>query len=75
MRDRVLLMAIMRHVLTALGGGLVTQGLLSSDELSQGIGSVVTLAGILWSVIEKRQRACLPRPPDPPAAQAGSGER
>ena len=45
---------IIRHVLTTLGGGLVTSGTLSGDEVNAVIGAVVTLVGIGWSLYEKR---------------------
>jgi len=54
-RDTVL--AILRHLLTVAGGSIATNGTLSSSELEQGIGAVLTLAGICWSVLEKRARA------------------
>ena len=50
------LAGLIRHALTALGGGLITSNWLSGDELNLAIGAVVTLAGIGWSVIEKKRR-------------------
>lgn len=48
------ILGVVRHVLTTVGGGLVSGGLLNSDELTQAIGAVLTLVGIAWSVISKR---------------------
>ena len=50
------IMGIIRHAMTTLGGGLVANGYMGSDELSSGIGAVITLIGLAWSVIEKRGR-------------------
>jgi hypothetical protein len=48
------LQGIVRHSLTTVGGGLVTSGYLSSDDLSAGVGAVVVLLGIAWSILSKR---------------------
>lgn len=48
---------ILRHVLTALGGGLVASGTLSGDDLNAAIGAITTLVGIGWSVFSKRKAA------------------
>lgn len=53
---RAALLGVLRHALTTLGGSFVTSGLLSADELQQLVGAVLTMVGIGWSVIEKRQR-------------------
>lgn len=45
---------LVRHGLTTAGGGLVTAGWLSSSEFELGVGAVVTLIGIGWSVVSKR---------------------
>lgn len=48
------ILGIVRHTLTAVGGGFVTNGVATSDEISAIIGGIVTLAGVIWSVIAKR---------------------
>jgi hypothetical protein len=45
--------SLIRHALTVGGGGLVSKGLISEDMLTSGIGAVVTLVGIIWSVVSK----------------------
>lgn len=50
-----ILMGVIRHALTAFGGALVTNGTLSSDELNMAIGAVITLVGVVASVLAKRQ--------------------
>ena len=45
---------IARHVLTTIGGGLVASGAIEAAHLEAGIGAIFVLAGIVWSVIQKR---------------------
>lgn len=45
---------IARHVLTTIGGGLVASGAIDSGQLETGIGAIFVLAGIVWSVVQKR---------------------
>lgn len=52
-RDDIL--AILRHVLTTAGGALVTDGLISASQLQDGVGAVIVLAGIAWSLVNKMQ--------------------
>jgi hypothetical protein len=50
------LTGLIRAILTAVGGGLVAKGILTSDTLTQGVeqivslvGAVVWLGGAVWS--------------------------
>ena len=43
----------LRHGLTTLGGGLVTAGYLSNDDLTTLVGAVGILGGIGWSLVNK----------------------
>ncbi|MGO8916227.1 MAG: hypothetical protein ACLQJR_09995 [Stellaceae bacterium] len=49
------ILAILRHVLTTAGGALVTDGVLSSSQLQDGVGAVIVIAGIAWSLANKYQ--------------------
>lgn len=49
------LLGVLRHALTAVGGGLVTNGSLSGDELTASVGAIITLIGIVFSVIDKQK--------------------
>ena len=51
------IMGVIRHLLTALGGGLVASGTLSGDDMNAAIGAITTLVGIAWSVFSKRKAA------------------
>lgn len=46
----------LRHALTAVGASLVTEGLLTNDELQAVVAAVVTLAALAWSAWDKWQR-------------------
>lgn len=48
-------MGIVRHVLTFVGGLAVAKGMIDSGTLAEGIGAVVTLVGLAWSLVAKRK--------------------
>jgi hypothetical protein len=56
-QNRSMILGVIRHVLTTAGGALATQGTVSEDEVNTGIGAIITLIGIGWSVYEKRRKA------------------
>lgn len=45
-----ILMSIVRHALTTFGGGLVTAGYASADDLEVGVGALMTLIGLGLSI-------------------------
>jgi hypothetical protein len=49
------ILGIVRHALTFGGGFLVTSGYLTESTLETGIGAIVTLIGIVWSVVNKNE--------------------
>lgn len=49
-----IVLGIIRHTLTTLGGGMVGAGALTSDDLQSAVGAICTVLGIAWSVWEKR---------------------
>jgi len=51
-KDKIL--GILRHVLTFGGGILVTKGIFDEAIASEIIGSVLTLVGAVWSVVDKK---------------------
>lgn len=55
--NKDMILGIVRHVLTALGGALATNGTVTSSELEAGIGAVITLAGLAWSIAAKKKPA------------------
>jgi hypothetical protein len=66
---------IVRTVLAAYGGKLVESGLITSDQLSQGIGAVVVLLTLLWSVWQKRRAATTPGGAFNPNAEVRKAKR
>lgn len=66
---------IVRAVLAAYGGKLVESGLITADQLSQGIGAVIVLLTILWSVWQKRRAATTPGGPYNPHAEVRKAKR
>jgi hypothetical protein len=48
-------MGIVRHTLTFVGGIVVAKGYIDSSTLTEIIGGSVTLAGAIWSIINKNK--------------------
>lgn len=53
--DQDTILGIVRHILTSAGGALVTDGIVSQSQLADGVGAVVLLLGIGWSIWNKYQ--------------------
>jgi hypothetical protein len=47
---------VARHVLTFLGGFLVVKGYLDESLLNELIGGAITLAGTVWSIVDKNKK-------------------
>lgn len=50
-------MALIRHLLTFIGGSLITLGWLDEATVQALIGAGTTLVGILWSFWDKKETA------------------
>lgn len=50
------LAGLIRHALTTVGGVLVAKGYLDSGTVEAVAGAVVTILGVVWSLVAKRQR-------------------
>lgn len=48
---------IARHVVSAVGGILLTLGTVNPDTVTQASGAVMALAALVWSLWEKTRRA------------------
>ncbi|MEY4408021.1 MAG: hypothetical protein RL345_2487 [Chloroflexota bacterium] len=59
------LASLIRHGLTAAGGFLIAKGLASADQVGEVAGALVTLIGIVMSIIKNKNT---PPPPAAPAA-------
>lgn len=53
-RDAIL--GLVRHILTTAGGVLASKGAIGESDAEIAAGAIVTLVGIIWSVLEKRNR-------------------
>lgn len=52
-----IILGLLRHALTAGGGILVAKGYLESATVETIVGAIVTMAGALWSVYDKKKNA------------------
>lgn len=53
--NATIITALLRHVLTALGGGLVVKYGVDGASVEAIAGGVATAAGVGWSIYEKRK--------------------
>ena len=53
MKDTVL--GVVRHTLTTAGGSLIAKGVLTTSTLDEGVGALVTLVGVIWSILSKNK--------------------
>lgn len=52
-----IILGLVRHVLTAVGGILVAKGFIDETTLTQVVGAVITIGGAVWSVLAKKAPA------------------
>ena len=57
------LSSLIRHGLTAAGGFLVAKGLASADQVGELAGAVVTLIGLVLSMLKNKKAVAAPTPP------------
>lgn len=48
------ILGIVRHLLTFVGGIVVVKGYMDNGMVTEIIGAVMTLAGAVWSVFDKK---------------------
>jgi hypothetical protein len=48
-------LGIIRHTLTFVGGVLLTQGILDPSVITEVSGAIMTLAGVVWSWVSKKE--------------------
>jgi len=48
------ILGVVRHILTFMGGFAAERGIASGEEVQTGVGAVITLIGLVWSVLNKR---------------------
>lgn len=49
------ILGVIRHLLTTGGGVLVANGMLTDGQAATATGAIVALAGVAWSVFDKRR--------------------
>jgi hypothetical protein len=49
------LLGIVRHAVTFIGGILVMKGLIDDSLVQEILGGVTTLAGAIWSIVDKNK--------------------
>lgn len=47
-------LGVIRHVLTFVGGVLVAKGLIDEATSTEIVGGIITVAGGIWSVLDKK---------------------
>lgn len=55
---------LIRHGLTALGGALVAKGIIDEAGLTEAVGALVTLIGVVWSAADKKNTPEVEAPAD-----------
>lgn len=61
----IIVMGLARHLLTAIGGLLISKGWLTADILEQVVGAVLSLAGVVMSASDKVSSGRVIVPPTP----------
>ena len=56
-KDQIL--GFVRHALTLLGGGIVTNGMFTESEMLEVVGALITVIGFAWSYIDKRNHPAI----------------
>ncbi len=54
--------AIVRHLMTSVGGGFLMSFGITGTTLDAVIGAVSTLAGVAWSLYDKKQKQSADQP-------------
>ncbi len=54
--------ALLRHLLTFIGGTLVAKGILDSAALTELIGAIITLVSVGWMALSKYKAPTEPKP-------------
>ena len=50
------ILGIVRHALTFIGGILIMKGILDEGTWTEVSGGAITLAGTIWSIIDKNKK-------------------
>jgi hypothetical protein len=53
---REMILGIVRHILTLVGGGFVAKGHIDASTAETVVGALISLSGVAWSILEKNNR-------------------
>jgi len=54
--------ALLRHLLTFIGGTLVAKGILDSAAMTEVIGAIISILSVSWMAISKYKAPAEPKP-------------
>jgi len=54
--------ALLRHLLTFIGGTLVAKGILDSAALTEIIGAIISILSVTWMAVSKYKAPAEPKP-------------
>jgi len=54
--------ALLRHILTFIGGTLVAKGILDSAAMTEIIGAIISILSVSWMAISKYKAPAEPKP-------------
>ncbi len=52
----IIIAALLRHILTVIGGSAIATGAIDQDMITTGAGAISALIGLGWSFYEKKTR-------------------
>jgi hypothetical protein len=52
--NKDVILGIVRHVLTGVGGYFIAKGAIDAAAVELLVGSVITIAGVIWSILDKK---------------------
>ena len=53
--SKEMIMGLIRHLLTYRGGIVTERGLASGEEVTTGVAAIVTIVGLVWSILNKKK--------------------
>ena len=54
--------ALLRHILTFIGGTLVAKGILDSAAMTEVIGAIISILSVTWMAVSKYKAPAEPKP-------------
>jgi positive regulator of sigma E activity len=54
--------ALLRHLLTFIGGTLVAKGILDATALTEIIGAIISILSVTWMAVSKYKAPAEPKP-------------